>query len=252
MLILGGTGEGLSLARRLRDDPRFRATYSLAGVTRTPVLPGIEYRTGGFGGANGLADWMHRDGIDALVDATHPFAETISRNAEAAAARAAILLLRIARPAWAPQPGDRWSMVDDASHAARVLLGHAPGTVLLTLGARDLAPFRDVPRHRYVIRCVDPPDAGLPPPGVLLLARGPFRLQDERALLAQHGVDILVTKNSGGDATAAKLQAARERGVPVLMIRRPDVAAIAGQVPDAAAALDWLAHLHHARAPRGA
>ncbi len=253
MLILGGTGEGFSLAQRLRNDPRFVATYSLAGVTRTPALPGIMHRIGGFGGAAGLADWLEREGIAALVDATHPYAATISRNAGQAAASAAIPLLRIARPPWTSRPGDRWTKAEDTGHAARMLLADAPRTVLLTLGAKDLVPFRQAPQHRYVIRCIDPPDADRTPPAVLLLDRGPFRLQDERALLARHCIDILVTKNSGGDATAPKLQAAREAGIPVVMIRRPEAAPAGSEVPDAAAAWDWIERLHQAApAPRGA
>ncbi len=251
MLILGGTGEGLSLAQRLRDDPRFQATYSLAGVTRTPTLPGIVHRIGGFGGWTGLADWLDRNRIEALVDATHPYAATITDNAGRAAARAAIPLLRIARPPWTALPGDRWTPVEDASRAARLLLAAPPRTVLLTLGSKDLAPFRNAPQHRYVIRCIDPPDADATPPATLLLARGPFRLEDERALLARHGIDMLVSKNSGGNATEPKLRAAREAGISVLMIRRPEAVTASRAVPDATAAWDWLEHLHQAT-PRGA
>ncbi len=249
VLILGGTGEGMALASALRHDARFDPLYSLAGATRAPEPPGIEHRTGGFGGAAGLADWLRERGIEALVDATHPYALRISENAVAAASDTGIPLLRIGREAWVARPDDRWIAVDDAAGAAGAL-GEQPRQVLLTIGSKSLAPFRAATQHRYLVRCIDPPDL-LPPHATLLLARGPFSLADERALLARHGIDVLVTKNSGGDATAPKLQAAREAGLPVVMIRRPDRVCGAAQVPDAAAALEWLAH-QATVVPRGA
>ena len=253
MLILGGTGEAMTLAAALRDDARYAATYSLAGATRTPALPGIARRIGGFGGASGLAAWLREQAIAALVDATHPYAVRISANAVAAAATTAIPLLRIGRPPWSAQPGDRWIAVEDPA-AAAAALGDTPRRVLLTIGSKTLAAFREAAQHCYWVRCIDPPEPGLLPPGAtLLLARPPFALADERALLARHGIDIVVTKNSGGDATAPKLQAAREAGIEVVMIRRPDAAHAPATVPDAAAALRWLAGLSHSPAtPRGA
>ena len=251
VLILGGTGEGMALAGALRGDGRFDPVYSLAGATRTPHPPGIATRIGGFGGAAGLAGWLRAEAIAAVIDATHPYAVRISANAAQAAAGAGIALLRIARPAWVAQPGDRWTGVADAGEAAGVL-GDEPRRVLLTIGSKGLAPFRAAGPHRYWVRCIDPPDPSLlPAQATLLLARGPFGLSDERALLARHGIELIVTKNSGGNATSPKLQAAREAGIPVVMIGRPAGDPATPQVPDAPAALEWLGRLHQA-APRGA
>jgi precorrin-6A/cobalt-precorrin-6A reductase len=243
VLILGGTGEARALAGALEGDARFAATLSLAGVTQAPHRPALAIRIGGFGGANGLARWLTDNRIDALIDATHPFAQQISANAIAAAAQADVAMLRIARPAWEPVAGDRWSVVPDMA-AAAAALGPQPRRVLLTIGRKDLAPFSDHPHHNYVVRSVDaPPPAWLPPRCVVLAARGPFTIEHERALLADKAIDVLVTKNSGGDATAAKLVAARERGLRVVMIARPEPVAISG-VAVWQSALSWLEQRH--------
>lgn len=252
VLLLGGTTEASALAERLADDPRFVATLSLAGVTRVPVLPRIAHRIGGFGGIEGLAGWLRSKAIDVLVDATHPYAVQMSRHAAAAAALAGIPRLRIDRPAWTAQPGDRWTPVRDAGDAAG-RLGAEPRRVLLTLGSKGLAPFRGVPVHHYVIRCIDAPDPSrLPPDHRLLLARGPFTLQSETALLDDRRIDLLVSKNSGGGATAPKLEAARNLGIPVLMIDRPPAPPDGPGVATAAEALQWLSARCHEPAPRGA
>ncbi len=236
VLVLGGTGEASALAALLAEDRRFSATLSLAGVTRAPALPRIAHRIGGFGGAAGLADWLRADRTEALVDATHPYALQISRHAGLAAAAAGIPLLRVDRPPWAAQAGDRWQRAATLEGAAAAL-GPVPRRVLLTVGSKGLAPFRAV-AHRYVIRCIDPPDPDrLPEGATLLLARGPFTLQDETALLAQHRIERLVSKNSGGEATVAKLEAARRLGVTVVMIDRP---AGGGGAADAVEAMRWL------------
>ncbi len=236
VLVLGGTSEASSLAGMLAEDPHFSATLSLAGVTRTPRLPRIAHRIGGFGGAAGLADWLRVDRTEALVDATHPYALQISRHAAIAAAELGIPLLRIERPAWRPATGDRWIRVASLE-AAAAALGPVPRRVMLTVGSKGLLPFRATP-HRYLIRCIDPPDPGrLPAGATLLLARGPFTLEGEMALLAAHRIERLVSKNSGGEATAPKLRAARQRGATVVMIDRP---ATAGGAVDAAAAMRWL------------
>ncbi len=251
VLILGGTGEGMAVAEALRRDPRFDPVYSLAGATRTPHPPHVQTRSGGFGGVAGLSGWLRSEAIAALIDATHPYAVRISRNAARAAAETGIALLRVARPAWTAQPGDRWTGVADADGAAAAL-GDEPRKVLLTVGSKGLAPFRAAGRHCFVVRCIDAPDpALLPARATLLLSRGPFGIAEERALLAEHGIDTLVTKNSGGEATAAKLQAAREAGIEVVMIGRPRGDRVTAEVPDALAALEWLVHLHQT-APRGA
>ena len=253
VLILGGTSEASALARALEHDGRFAVTLSLAGVTRTPHLPALPTRIGGFGGAGGLQGWLEHAQTDALVDATHPFAQRISRNALAAATDAGVPLLRIDRPAWEPVAGDRWTVVPTL-HEAAAAIGQPPARVLLTIGRQELVPFLAHPQHHYVVRSVDPPPPELLPPGATVLtARGPFTLVDERALLLRHRIGCLVTKNSGGDATAAKLVAAREAGLGVVMVARP--AAVPGpsvpglsvpglSVPDWRDALRWLERRH--------
>ena len=253
VLLLGGTTEASALAGMLAGDAHFSATLSLAGVTRTPALPAIACRIGGFGGVDGLADWLRAERIEVLVDATHPYAVQMSRHAAVAAARAGIPRLRIDRPAWTAQPGDRWTAIADAD-AAAASLGLVPQRVLLTVGSKALLPFRQAPMHHYLVRCIDAPDPSLlPPRAELLLARGPFTLDAEVALLAERRVERLVSKNSGGAATAPKLEAARRLGVPVLMIDRP--AAADDRCETAATATDamrWLSACRHQRAPRGA
>ncbi len=250
VLILGGTTEASALARALAGDARFDATMSLAGRTRAPVLPPIPCRIGGFGGAAGLAAYLRAERIGALVDATHPFAQQMTRNACAAAGLTGIPLLRINRPEWQQQQGDCWISVPDMAAAAQAL-GPAPRRVLLTIGQQDLAPFAAAPWHSYVVRSVDAPaPASLPPGAAVITARGPFTEPGERALLAERKIEVLVTKNSGGSATAAKLAAARALG-----LRGGDGGAPAGAGSGTgrrcqAAALDWLAH-QAASSPRG-
>ena len=244
VLLLGGTGEASALAAQLSDDSRFRATLSLAGVTRAPALPQIHHRIGGFGGVAGLSVWLRREAVAAVIDATHPYAVQMSRHAEAAAAETGIALLRIERPAWTAQEGDRWIHVRDAQ-AAAAALGAESLRVLLTLGSKSLAPFRAAPRHHYVIRCIDPPDPVLlPPQAELVLARGPFTLASEIALLRERRIDLLVSKNSGGDATVQKLHAARLLDRPMIMIDRPSGASLASTVETVEAAGRWLVMLH--------
>ena len=239
LLILGGTTEASSLGRSLAGDPRFRATISLAGRTLRPAPQPLTCRVGGFGGAVGLAGYLAEHRIDALIDATHPFAARMSRNAVAAAASTGTPLLAIRRPEWQPVAGDRWQIARDIP-AAATALGRAPRRVLLTIGRNDLAPFAAAPWHTYVIRSVDPPPAGLAPPGAeVIAARGPFAEADERALLVDRRIEVLVTKNSGGDATAAKLAAARALALPVVMVARP-APPPAEMVASVAEALDWL------------
>ncbi len=237
LLILGGTTEGSALARALAGDARVDATLSLAGVTRAPAPSPLPLRTGGFGGAKGLAAYLRAGRFDGLVDATHPYAATITRNALLAAALAGVAHLRIARPPWHPAPGDRWTEVATLADAA-ARLGPAPRRVLLTIGRKELSPFRDTPAHRYVLRSVDPPDAAELPGATIIAARGPFTLAGELDLLRRHRIGALVTKNSGGTATAAKLDAARTLGVDVLMLARPPQESPG--VPDVAAALAWI------------
>jgi precorrin-6A/cobalt-precorrin-6A reductase len=238
VLLLGGTTEASALARLLAADARFTATLSLAGATRAPRPQPLPWRIGGFGGIGGLRRYLAEERVNLLVDATHPFAAQMTRHALAAAGT--IPLLRLERPGWAPGPGDNWLSVPDMPAAARAL-GEAPRRVLLTIGQKELAPFQAAPWHHYVTRSVDPPDpASLPPGAEVITATGPFVLEAERALLDRHGIEVIVTKNSGGTATAAKLAAARERGIPVVMMERPIPPPGLERVPDAESAMRWL------------
>ena len=219
LLILGGTGEALDLAARLVAEGRFRVITSLAGRTANPKRPRGEVRIGGFGGAAGLADYLRAEEVSLLVDATHPFAAGITANAARAAEETALPLLRLARPAWRPEARDRWISVPDLAAAAEALPAEAR-RVLLTTGAKGLEAFAARPEIHYLLRLVDPPRT--PPPlqsCKLIIARGPFAMEDETALFREKGVEVLVTKNSGGPA--AKLTVARALGLPVVMVERP-------------------------------
>lgn len=242
VLILGGTTEASAIAQALAGDPWVRPVLSLAGRTRVPVLPAVPARRGGFGGVDGLVAYLRAHEVGALIDATHPFAAQISRNAQAAARRAGVPVVAVSRPAWAAGPGDRWTEVADMPAAVEAL-GARSRRVFLTVGQQELAPFSLAPWHRYLIRSIEPPDpALLPATARCVAARGPFREDAERALLQQESVEVLVTKNSGGAAAAPKLAAARALGVPVIMVARP--ATLPGEtVPDAAGALAWLGHV---------
>ncbi|WHM35457.1 cobalt-precorrin-6A reductase [Streptomyces sp. BPTC-684] len=246
-LILGGTAEARALATALTATG-MRVTTSLAGRVAEPrALPG-ELRTGGFGGAEGLARWMREHHVTALLDATHPFAHRISENAAEAAHRTGTQLIALRRPGWTPAPGDRWHSVHTLAEAAALLptLGRR---VFLTTGRLGLGAFvpqgdEHVPdKHAsqaphplhdlwFLIRSVEPPAPPTPAHCQVLLARGPFTLEGERELLREHRIDVLVTKDSGGPATAAKLTAARELGLPVVVVRRPDPPAGVRTVPD--------------------
>lgn len=239
LLILGGTSEASALARRLSADTRCAPVLSLAGRTRTPAAPPIPLRVGGFGGARGLADHLTDEGFDLLIDATHPFAAVMKRNAADAARIAGVPLLAIRRPEWTPRAGDDWTAVADMEAAARAL-GETPRRVLLTVGRTELAAFGAAPQHHYVVRSVDAPDAARLPAGAeAIAARGPFAESDERRLLEDRGIEVIVTKNSGGAATEPKLAAARALGIAVVMVERPAVPDVES-VETVDAALEWL------------
>ena len=246
ILILGGTGEARALAARLKDRPGLRVTLSLAGRTTAPALPDCAVRIGGFGGAEGLA--RNLADVDLLADATHPFARRISAHAEAAAAATGTPLVVLERPPWTQGPGDLWTCVADME-AAAAALGDKPARVFLAIGRQEIAAFRAAPRHQYLARSVEPPDpADLPPQTETLLARGPFPEAEEHALLEARRIDILVVKNSGGDATHGKIAAARSLGLPVVLVDRPARPGAAHTVAEAIARID--AHLA-ASAKRG-
>jgi precorrin-6A/cobalt-precorrin-6A reductase len=241
LLLLGGTFGASELARRLAGRADVQATLSLAGRTKSPAASPVPTRIGGFGGVAGLRAYLEENGVDAVIDATHPFAAQMSANAAAACAAAHTPLAVLTRPPWAPEPGDRWREVADAAEAAAAL-GANPRRVLLTVGRLQAPAFRAAPQHHYVMRSIEPP-GDLPPSVEVLQARPPFSLDDELELMRSRRIDVLVSKNSGGDATRAKLDAARRLGLDVVMIRRPPL--VAGTVfYEAAAALAWIeAHL---------
>ncbi|WP_436774498.1 cobalt-precorrin-6A reductase [Yinghuangia sp. YIM S09857] len=243
VLILGGTSDARQLAARLAADPPggARVVSSLAGRTKAPVLPQGETRVGGFGGAAGLAAWLREHGAAAVVDATHPFAARISANAVAACAEAGVPLLRLQRPGWTERDGDDWRRVGSAAEAAD-LLPSVGRRVFLTTGRMETAPYAGLDDLWFLLRSVEPPEDAAPRNLELLLARGPFTVANEIALMRGHAVDVMVTKDSGGGQTAAKLDAARELRLPVVVITRPAVPAEVC-VASAAEAERWLAHV---------
>jgi precorrin-6A/cobalt-precorrin-6A reductase len=242
ILILGGTSEARQLAWRLSGRPQYSATVSLAGRTEAVPDHGVPVRIGGFGGVEGLAAHLRAEGIAALIDATHPYAANISRNAVAAAAAAGIPMLALRRPAWIPVAGDRWTEIAGIAEAIPAL-GDAARRVLLALGRKEIAPFASAPQHFYLVRSVDPVDPPLAVPhAAYVVARGPFTLESDRALMEEHGIDIVVSRNSGGAASYGKIAAARALGIEVVMLRRPPLVETTA-VEHVDGVLDWLAHL---------
>lgn len=221
LLILGGTTEASSLVRRIAGRRDLDPVLSFAGRTRSPVPPPIPSRIGGFGGIAGLQAYLTEHRTDAVIDATHPFAAQISRNAAAACRSLKLPLAVLTRPAWQRQEGDRWTSAADMEAAVRTL-GERPRTVFLTVGGLQLAAFACAPQHRYIVRTIDPPGAiNSLPAHRLILARGPFSLEQEIALMRAENVDVVLTKNSGGAATGAKIAAARALGIEVIIVERP-------------------------------
>jgi precorrin-6A/cobalt-precorrin-6A reductase len=219
VLVLGGTHEARLVAGAL-DASGVPVTSSLATRVTGARLPAGDVRMGGFGGHEGLAAWIRAHDVAAVLDATHPFAGRIAGSAALACAATATPLLRLERPGWTQQPGDRWHWVGDLDHAAAAIT--TLGTrVLLTTGRQGLSAFASTASAWFLVRCIEPPDPPLPPRHQLLLDRGPYAVEGELALIDQHRLDLVVTKDSGGDQTAAKLEAARRRALPVLIVRRP-------------------------------
>ncbi|GGZ17145.1 cobalt-precorrin-6A reductase [Streptomyces nitrosporeus] len=253
VLVLGGTTEARRLAQSLAapEGPAgIRVTSSLAGRVARPTLPPGEVRIGGFGGAGGMAEWIRAHHVDAVIDATHPFARTISFHAASAAFAAHVPLLALRRPGWVPSDGDRWHTAGDLAEAAKLLPGLGR-RVFLTTGRMGLAAFAELGSLWFLVRSVDAPEPPMPGRTEILLDRGPFTLEGERELIRRHRVDVLVTKDSGGSATAPKLTAAREAGLPVVVVRRPPVPA---GVPVAATpeeAVAWLRNLGAPVSPAG-
>jgi precorrin-6A/cobalt-precorrin-6A reductase len=221
ILILGGTTEARELAERLAKRADLEIVVSLAGRTKSPAPQPVPVRSGGFGGAAGLAAYLAEERIDALVDATHPYANIISANAAAAARQAGVPLIAFRRPPWRAVAGDRWIEAADVADAVR-RLGERPRRVFVTLGRTELAPLTTAPQHFYLIRSVDPVEPPLPLPRVSYVTdRGPFSAADDHALMSAHDIDAVIAKNSGGVASFGKIAAARALGVEVIMLRRP-------------------------------
>lgn len=240
VLVLGGTAEARELADLL-DSAGAQVISSLAGRVPDPRLPAGEVRIGGFGGVSGLAEFLAGRGIRQVVDATHPFAAGITANAVAACARVGTPLIVLRRPAWLAGPGDDWRPLPDLASAATTLTNFGDdAAVFLTTGRQGAGAFRECPQ-RFWLRAVRAPEPGeLPRRCDVVLDRGPFDLEAERDFLRSNGIDVLVSKNSGGPMTAPKLVAARELGLPVLMIERPPLPPGVTTVPDVAAALAAL------------
>jgi precorrin-6A/cobalt-precorrin-6A reductase len=248
VLVLGGTFEASELARLLAGARGIWAKMSFAGRTKAVVAPPIPYRIGGFGGVEGLIEYLKAERIDMLVDATHPFAEQISRNAAIAAQRTKIPLVVLSRPAWVRTAQDHWIDVADMAAAADALRPQAK-RVFLTIGRLQLEAFAKAPQHFYLIRTIEPlaisPDL---PNCRVIHGRGPFVMEAEEKLLREESIDRLITKNSGGEAAFAKILAARNLRIPVIMVARPgtDLQAV---FYDPAKVVDFI--LRHQPARRG-
>ena len=245
VLILGGTGEAVAIARMLYDEmaDRVEAISALAGVTQSRApIPGT-VRVGGFGGVDGLVEYIQAERIDVLIDATHPFAAQMAAQVYAAAERTATPRLKIIRPMWRRDPRDRWIESPDLAAAAATIPRVEARRVFLTVGGRSLQAFEDMPDVWFLARMTDAPPS--PPPlanAEYVVARGPFQADAEIALMRSHAIDLLVAKASGGAATEAKIHAARALDIPTVIIRRPP-APRGDAVADADAALAWLNRL---------
>lgn len=221
-LILGGTGDANRLADALAR-AGIEAIYSYAGRTKIPLPHALPTRVGGFGGAAGLADFLRSESITHVIDATHPFAAEMSRHAVDACAATATPLLALERAPWTRTAGDRWIEVADIA-AAVAALPDTPARVFLAIGRQHLTPFAAKPQHAYTLRFVDAPDDTLPlPHAEVVVSRGPFTLEDDRTLMQTRGIAWLVARNAGGDGARAKIDAARDLGLPVIMIGRPEL-----------------------------
>jgi precorrin-6A/cobalt-precorrin-6A reductase len=237
VLILGGTGDAAELAAQAAELP-LEIISSLAGRTRLPTVPAGSLRVGGFGGEAGLVEYLQQQQIDLLIDATHPFAAQISWNAAAAARICQIPHLLLLRPAWQKHPDDNWLEVTSNAAAADMLpeLGQR---VFLTIGRQELVSFAHLHTLWFLMRMIDPPQDTAIPPGELILERGPFTLEHERMLLQTHRIEVIVSKNSGGESTYAKIIAARQMHLPVVMVQRP-MMPTGKQVATVEDAIVWL------------
>jgi precorrin-6A/cobalt-precorrin-6A reductase len=250
VLILGGTLEARLLAEQLATRTDIEATLSLAGRTASPRAQAVPVRRGGFGGIEGLIQYLREHRIDVLLDATHPYAATMSAHASSAAAQTHTPLIALHRAAWEPAAGDRWTEVADVEQAVQVL-GQIPRRVLLALGRQEIGAVVSAPQHHYLIRSVDPVDPPLTlPHAQYLVARGPFAEEAEFALLREHAIEVVIAKNSGGAASYTKIAAARALGVAVVLLR-PPVQIERAPVSSVAEAMARLDHVLTERMDRG-
>lgn len=237
LLILGGTTEAVKLQSLVNTIPNLEVITSLAGRTRQPVSQSS--RIGGFGGVPGLIEYLQQHHINFLIDATHPFASQMPWNAAKACLMVDIPRLKLVRSPWEKVTGDLW-LETDSNESATKMLPNLASRVFLTIGRQELATYAELQEIWFLMRMIDPPESNIAvPPGKLLLARGPFSLEQERSLLLEHKIEVIVSKNSGGNATYAKIIAARERSLPVVMIQRPPLPE-GDQVGDVQSAFNWL------------
>jgi precorrin-6A/cobalt-precorrin-6A reductase len=233
VLLLGGTGDALRIARQLGHED----VYSLAGLGKVPDDLPCAVRVGGFGGGEGMARYIADERIDLVIDATHPYAAQISANAVKAGGVARVPCWALRREAWQPQAGDDWRMVGDWAELMAALASFK--RPLFTLGREPLAHLDEIPPQQFwTIRCLDASETH--PRARILATRGPFTLEGERALFSAEAFDVIVSKNSGGSATEAKLEVARERGLPVVMLRRPELPAVDREFASVADLLEAL------------
>lgn len=240
LLVLGGTTEATSLAQALHDGG-YNAIFSYAGRVAHPKPQPLPTRIGGYGGVDGLVDYLRAHQITHVVDATHPFAAQMSRNAVAACAKVGVKLMALSRPEWSAVQGDQWTHVADMA-AAIAALDRGPCRVMLAIGKLHLAGFALHQQHHYLLRLIDAPDAALPFDNCdVVVAQGPFGFADDLALMGAHKIDLLVSKNAGGTAARAKIDVARELSIEVIMIDRPELPN-RSEVGSVVAVLDWIEH----------
>lgn len=239
VLVLGGTSDAGLLAAEIAR-ARIDAVYSYGGRTRAPADQPLPTRIGGFGGVTGLADYIRREAFTHVIDATHPFAAEMSRNAVAACTETGTPLMALERAPWTKTPGDMWIDVVDVN-AAVAALPEAPAKIFLGIGRQHIAPFATKPQHAYTLRFVDPPEAPLPFAADVIVSRGPFTFDSELAMMRTRGIGWIVARNSGGDGARAKIDAARTLGLPVVMIARPKLPE-RQRVESVAEVMQWLAH----------
>ncbi|WP_170472959.1 cobalt-precorrin-6A reductase [Ruegeria arenilitoris] len=239
LLILGGTTEANALAKEIAYQG-ITATYSYAGRVTEPHPQPLPVRVGGFGGMMALEQYLRDHSVSHVIDATHPFAARMSSNAIAACHRAEVPLAALTRPAWSPQPGDRWQRVPDFAGAVAALQGPAK-RIFLAVGRMHLEEFAALPQHHYLLRVVDDAESLPLPRRKVVVSRGPFTVENDRALIESHQSDLVVSKNAGGSGARAKLDAARALGIPVLMIDRP-ILPKRTEFSSVPQVLEWLAH----------